>query len=368
MRLLRNILKFIIKEKYSKNLLDVNLEQMDKQKKVTIKDVAKLAGVTPAVVSRISNNDATLNIREETRTKVLRAINELNYKPNAIARSLRKRSMRTIGMLITDIINPFYSQIIKGVQSAANEENYCIILCDTNDEPTAEKKYIELLNSHFVDGIILGSSYIEDDVVDTIERLGIKYVMVNRGSSNSNAPYVKADDEGGMIKAMNHLIELGHKKIAYLSGPLYAETAVNRLAGYRKALHEANITYNPSYVIEGLFDEQSGYKACQELLKNKDLPTAICCCNDLMAIGAMGAIKEAGLSIPDDISLVGCNNIWITSILSTPLTTVNHPLFEMGRQAFKVLMGIISNGNSIGYRVTLPAELVIRESTAVPGR
>jgi DNA-binding LacI/PurR family transcriptional regulator len=341
-------------------------DKMDKQKKVTIKDVAKLAGVTPAVVSRVSNNDTTLNIREETRIKVLRAINELNYKPNAIARSLRKRSMKTIGMLITDIINPFYSQIIKGVQSAANKEDYCIILCDTNDEPEAEKKYIELLNAHFVDGIILGSSYIEDNVVDMIERLGIKYVMVNRGSSNSNAPYVKADDEGGMVKAVNYLIGLGHKKIAYLSGPLYAETAVRRLTGYRKALHEAEIQYNSGYVIEGAFDELSGYKTCKELLKNKDLPTAICCCNDLMAIGAMRAIKEAGLSVPDDISLVGCNGIWITSILATPLTTINYPLFEMGRQAFKVLMGIINKDNSIDYHVTLPSELVVRESTTFP--
>ena len=337
----------------------------EKPKKVTIKDVARLAGVTPAVVSRVSNNDMTLSIREETRLNVLRAIKELHYKPNAVARSLRTHSMNAIGMLITDINNPFYAQIIKGVQTAANEANYFTILCDTNDDPEAEKKYIEILHSHFVDGIILSSSYIEDNVVDMIESLGIKYVMVNRGTTNSSAPYVKTDEIGGMLKAIDHLLELGHKKIAYISGPLYAESAIRRMTGYRKALREADLPYNPSYVIETEFNEQSGYEACKEILNNKDLPTAICCCNDLMAIGAMRAIQEAKLSVPNDISVVGCNNIWVTSFLATPLTTINNPLYEMGKKAFEILLGVINGEDNINYQVILPADLVIRKSTAM---
>jgi LacI family transcriptional regulator len=343
------------------------MSKKDITKKATIRDVAKLAGVTPAVVSRVFNKDENLNIKDETRENVLNAIQELQYKPNAVARSLRTHSMNTIGMLIADIINPFYSQIIKGVQSEAEKAGYCLILCDTNDDPASEKRYIETLHSQFVDGVILSSTYVEDDVVDLIEGLGINYVMVNRGSSNSHAPYVKTNEIEGMALAVNHLIELGHTKIACISGPLYAETAVRRMTGYRKAMKEADIAYNPKYVIEGTFDEKSGYEACKEYLRlGDDRPTAICTSNDLVAIGVMRALKETNLRIPEDISLVGYNNIWVTSLLSPPLTTVETPLFEMGQEAFKVLLGLITGDEEMNYRVTLPNKLIIRESTARP--
>ena len=336
------------------------------KKKPTIRDVAKLAGVTPAVVSRVFNNDENLNIKAETRANVLDAIKRLEYKPNIVARSLRTHSMNTIGMLIADIINPFYSQMIKGVQEEAKKAGYGLILCDTNDDPLSEKRYIETLHAQFVDGVILGSSYIEDDVVELIEGLGMNSVMVNRGSLNSSAPYVKTNEVEGMILAVNHLIRLGHTKIAYICGPLYVETAARRLTGYRKALKNAGIAYNPKHVIEATFDEESGYKACKELLKTNDRPTAICTGNDLMAIGAMRVIKEAGLRIPEDISLVGYNNIWVTSLLSPPLTTVEAPLSEIGREAFKVLLGLITSNKNINYHVTLPNKLIVRESTARP--
>ena len=148
------------------------MPKKDVKKKATIRDVAKLAGVTPAVVSRVFNNDENLNIKDETRENVLNAIRELQYRPNAVARSLRTHSMKTIGMLIADIINPFYSEIIKGVQAEAEKAGYLLILCDTKDDPVFEKKYIETLHSQFVDGVILGSIYIEDDVVDMLEDLG----------------------------------------------------------------------------------------------------------------------------------------------------------------------------------------------------
>jgi DNA-binding LacI/PurR family transcriptional regulator len=333
-------------------------------KKATIREVAKLAGVTPAIVSRVFNQDAALNIREETRNSVVNAIAKLQYKPNAVARSLRTRSINTIGVLISDIINPFYSQLIKGIQFAANESDYCIILCDTNDDPLKEKRYIETLKEQFVRGVILSSLYINDSVVELIEGMGMNYVMVNRGSTNSSAPYVKTNDIEGMMMAANHLIELNHTKIAFISGPLYAETAVRRLTGYRKSLKEAAIHFNPKYVIEAHFDEQSGYEACKRLLSLDDRPTAICVCNDLMAIGAMRAIKEAGLSVPNDISVVGYNNIWVTSVLATPLTTIDTPLFEMGRQSFQLLLGLINEDQEMNYKVTLPTKLIIRESTA----
>ena len=193
----------------------------------------------------------------------------------------------------------------------------------------------------------------------------MNYVMVNRGSSNSNAPYVKTNEVEGMSTAVNHLIELGHTKIACISGPLYADTAVKRMTGYRKALKDAHITYKPQYVIEGMFDQKSGCEACKQFLRlGDDRPTAICAGNDLVAIGAMRALKEAGLRIPDDVSVVGYNNIWVSSLLSPPLTTVETPLFEMGREAFKVLLGLITGDEEMNYRVTLPNRLVMRGSTS----
>ncbi|MGI6161499.1 MAG: LacI family DNA-binding transcriptional regulator [Christensenellales bacterium] len=332
----------------------------------TIKDVAFMAGVTPAIVSRVFNNDAKLNIKEETRAKVLDAIEKLQYRPNPMARSLRTNSNKTIGVLISDINNPFYSEIIKGVQMAAREHDYCIILGDTSDTPHEERRFIENLQSQFVDGIILSSVYIEDDVVELLEERGTHYVMVNRGSTNSTAPHVRTNEDEGMIAAVNHVIELGHTKIACIHGPLYADTAVRRLQGFRKALKDADIEYNPEYVAEGRFDENSGYLAGKKLLTLDDPPSAICSCNDLMAIGVMRAAQELGLCIPEDFSLVGFNNIWITDILAVPLTTVETPLIDMGKEAFRALMALIKGEEITKTTITLPIKLIVRESTSPP--
>ena len=334
----------------------------ENKKRTTIKDVAEFVGVTPAVVSRVFNRDETLNIKEETRQAVLDAIKELNYVPNSVARSLRTHTTNTIGVLISDITNPFYTEVVKGIQSVAFSSGYTVVLCDTTDNSEEERKHIKKLSAQFVDGIILGSSYVEDDVVDLLEDLHIKYVMVNRGSENSKAPYVKSDDIDGMAAAMDYLLSSGHTKIAHLSGPLYAETAIRRLTGYRKALLEAGIPYNSQYVVETMFDEASGYQACKQLLACDERPTAICAANDMIAIGAMNAVKEAGLSVPEDISVIGYNDIWVASKLSPPLTTVRCNMHDMGVKAFELLVDIINNKPEVEHKLILPTQLEIRES------
>jgi len=332
------------------------------QKRVTIRDVAQRAQVTPAIVSRVINSDKTLNIKDETRANVLEAIKALNYVPNSVARSLRTQTSNTIGVLISDIANPFYTEIVKGIQSAAAENGYTIVLCDTTDSSEVEKKHIEKLRSQFVDGIILASSYVEDDVISMLEDFNIKYVLVNRGSGDSSAPYVKSDDTEGIAEAMKYLLEKGHRRIAHLAGPLYAETSIRRLSSYRKALYAADIPYNSQYVVETMFDEQSGYEACNTLLKLEDRPTAICAANDMTAIGAMRAIKEAGLSVPEDISIIGYNDIWVASKVSPALTTVRCNMDEMGKKALKILMELIKGTPMVEHKVVLPTKLIKRES------
>lgn len=332
------------------------------KKRTTIKDVAEFVGVTPAVVSRVFNRDETLIIKDETRQAVLDAIEELHYMPNSVARSLRTQTTDTIGVLVSDITNPFYTEVVKGIQDVALAAGYTVILCDTTDNSEEEKRYIQKLRSQFVDGIILGSSYVEDDVIDLLEELKIKYVMVNRGSENSQAPYVKSADVEGIVESVNYLLQNGHEKIAHLSGPLYAETAIRRLSGYRKALLDAGIPYHSQYVVETTFDEKSGYEACRELLKNEDRPTAICAANDMVAIGAIQAIKEAGLRIPEDISVIGYNDIWVASKIAPPLTTIRCNMYEMGKIAFNMLIDLIKNKPMEQNRITLPTSLVERES------
>ena len=342
-----------------------NKKYKKKKHSPTIKEVAQKAGVTSAVVSRVFNNDETLNIKDETRENVLKAIKELKYKPNTVARSLRTGATNTIGVLISDINNPFYTHIIRGIQTAAEEAGFCIILCDTRDNDETEKKYINMLKEQFVKGVILGSVFLVDGIIKQLEDEGIKYVMVNRITTSSNAPFVRTDDVNGEKKAVNYLIGLGHKKIAHISGPFYADTAMKRIQGYSAALRENNIPYDARYLVEAsLYEEQNGYIACQKLLDlpKEDMPTAITTANDLLAIGAMRAIHDRGMKIPDDISLVGYNNIWVSKLLYPALTTIHSPLFEMGRKAFEVLYAMLNGEDNIEQRNIFDTELVIRES------
>ncbi len=335
------------------------------RKNVTIRDVAKRAGVTPAIVSRVFNQDKTLSIREDTRKAVISAIKELNYTPNSIARSLRTQTSHTVGFMVSDISNPFFTDVIKGIQTEAARRGYSVYLFDTGDDTKREKQYIERLRSMVVDGIILGSSYIEDTIIQDLEELQIKYVMVNRGSTNSNAPYVKNDEYMGTEQIMDYLFSLGHTRIAHLSGPLYADTAIRRLSMYRKKLNEQGIPYRNGYVIETMYTEESGYAACEELLKQEELPTAIFAANDLVAIGAMEALRAHGLHVPEDMSVAGFNDIWISSRIFPALTTARCDMKEMGRLTFTMLYNMIEGEKIENPKIVLPTELIIRDSCRV---
>jgi DNA-binding LacI/PurR family transcriptional regulator len=273
-----------------------------------------------------------------------------------------------IGVLISDIMNPFFAEVVKGIQIAAKKANFMVILTDTNDSIDQEKFHIEKMCSTQVDGIILCSTFIEGDVIEMIESKNIPYVLLSRGADKSMASCVLADDENGMYVMVKYLLGIGHKKIAHLSGPLYADTAIRRLTGFRRAMKEAGVSINPGYVLETKYDETSGYEGCKLLLANEDRPTAICAANDLSAIGAIRAINEAGLSIPSDISITGFDNVWVASKVYPSLTTIKMPLCDMGMEAFNMLIQVINSKGKIqeNKKYMFPTELVVRNSTGIP--
>ncbi len=328
-----------------------------------MKDVAKKAGVTPAIVSRVINDDPSLFIREETRNRVLEAVKSLGYRPNAIARSLRTKTTGTIAMVIPDITNPFFPEIIKGVQRAVSQKAFSLILGNTEDDIAKQREYIELLVEKQIDGVLLASLHTDDESIDLLERYHIPYVLVNRITKDIQSPFVIVDDVYGAKLAVEHLVQLGHKKIAHISGPLYIDTGLQRLEGYRKTLNNFGIEFFSEYVVESKFDEEGGYSAMKRLLSLEDRPTAVFAANDLIALGALTAISEQELKVPDDISIVGFNDIWIAQKVSPPLTTIKFALFDMGYIASEMLIKKIQGEVVAEKRIILEPELVVRHST-----
>jgi DNA-binding LacI/PurR family transcriptional regulator len=335
--------------------------------KVTIKDVAVKAGVDPSTVSRIINNDSKLSVREETRNRILETIRELGYRPNALARGLRLNSSSTIGMLIPDITNPLFPAVIKGVESYASEKDLSLILCNTGDAYDKERKLIQLLLNRRVDGLLLASAHLREDTIAEVEKTGVPFVLVNRGNRKDTGACVVADNAAGSKMAVRHLLDLGHRKIAHIAGFLYTDSGIERLEGYRKELNRANISVDSEYMVEAGYSEESGYIAMQKLLKLPHPPTAVFAVNDLTAMGAIMALQEAGIRVPEEMSIVGFDDTWIAKRIEPALTTVKVPLYQMGHLAMQMLYQMMNGLPVEEPRIILETSLVIRRSTGPVG-
>jgi len=332
----------------------------------TIKDVAKLAEVHPSTVSRVINNDP--RISEKTKDKVLLIIKKLGYTPNAIARGLKTKRTFTLGMLIPDITNPFFAEIARGVEDAANKNNFNVILCNTDDKLKKEKTYLEILREKRVDGLILGTAHIRDKSILELEKIKFPYMLVSRNIEGLDKNCIIVDDvEGGMM-ATEYLIKLGHRRIAHITGPIKTRSALNRLKGYQLAFKKHKIEYNDELVGEGDFRIKGGYQAMKKFLKLPEPPTAIFAANDLLALGAMQAIQKKKYHIPEDFCIIGFNDISLASFVYPPLTTIRQPMQEMGALAVKMLLKIIEDGEFNQKKVTLKPKLIIRESCDHPPR
>jgi len=326
----------------------------------TIKDVAKLAGVHSSTVSRVINDDP--RISEKTKEKVILIINKLGYTPNAIARGLKTKRTHTLGILIPDITNPFFAEIARGVEDAANKNNFNVILCNTDDKLEKERTYLQILREKRVDGLILGTAHIKDKSILELERKKFPYILISRNIEGLNKNCIIIDDVEGGMTATEYLIKLGHRRIAHITGPLKTRSALNRLKGYKLAFKKHEIEYRDELVGEGDFKIKGGYQVMKKFLKLAEPPTAVFAANDLLALGAMQAIQKKNFHIPEDFSVIGFNDIELASFVYPALTTIRQPMLEMGILAVKTLLRIIEEGEFNQRKIVLKSKLIIRES------
>lgn len=328
-------------------------------KRITIRDVAEKAGVSAQTVSRVLNQRP--DVAPQTREKVVQAIADLNYRPSGIARSLRLKSTGTIGLIVPDSSNPFFAELGRAIEKTAFENGCSVILCNSDGDLERESFYIEALVSKQVDGlIIVGANRAsrKNPILDG----SLPVVVVDRDLNGERFDTVLADNLEGGEKGTSYLIALGHERIAFITGPSGLPTSTARLRGYRRALEKHHIPLERELVIPGDFRYQGGYRAMEKLLKLAPPPTAVFAANDMMAVGAIACIRDHHLRVPEDISVIGFDDIPLASFLNPKLTTIAQPRGEMGRMAVTMLMERLQDRNLPARRYVLPVILVERES------
>lgn len=341
----------------------------------TIRDVAREAGVSTATVSRVISG--LVGARPQTRARVLAAAETLGYRPSAVARSLKLRTTRTLGLLVTDIQNPYYPEIVRAVEDAALEQNLAVLLCNGADDPSREEAYLELLVDRRVDGIIIASSGLQERHGAWLARRSVPVVLVNWATPDLPLPAILGDNRAGGRLAAEHLLALGHRHIGHLTAPVRNAAAAERLVGIAEALAAAGLDRASLVVVEGDGQVAGGERAALELLDRMPAITAIVCYNDLTAIGAIRAVRARGWQVPADVSVVGYDDIALSAWVDPPLTTIAQRTSEMGRWAVHRLGELIAQAETTPDDVNvaaalapviLPVELRVRASSAPPGR
>ncbi|MGC9469217.1 MAG: LacI family DNA-binding transcriptional regulator [Anaerolineae bacterium] len=329
----------------------------------TIKDVAKRAGVAPITASRVINDSGYVS--EETRRRVEAAIEELGYVPNRVARSLRSKQTHTLALVLTDITNPFWTTVARGVEDAAIEDGFSVILCNTDESGAKEQSYVRLLLQKQADGFLLVPANSTSRSVVLIQKQQVPLVILDRTVA-SPVDTVRSDSKGGAYQLTRHLLKLGHRRIAVLSGPQGVSTALDRVAGYRQAMTGADLPLDDRMVIYGPFTQQGGYEMTRQLLTLPLRPTALFAANNFIAIGAFRALREAGLRVPDDISLVAFDDLPGTFTMEPFLTVAAQQAYEMGRVATQLLLERLTDASKAASEpreIVLPTDLIVRHST-----
>lgn len=337
---------------------------MQTRPRIRIQDVAAMVGVSTQTVSRVLNNKP--DVSRQTRQRVLDIIAELGYQPNMMARGLVSNRTYTIGMFTEDFTDPFYAQIIVAAEAEARAHGYYLLLCSAERNSDIEYEYFRLLASRHVDGVLLlrpGSEEQPRYLHEMVEK-GIPLVPIAYDLHDSRVPLVDVDNIDGGYKATRCLIDEGHRQIAMITGPIWNKAAVDRKEGYRIALQDANIPFDVNLLAYGDWSYESGYHATWQLLSRVPQLTGIFVHNDRMAIAAMQAIRESGRAIPNDISIVGYDDIQESRFINPPLTTIRQPAGEIGRVATSLLMEMIHDPDALPQRLLLKTELVYRKSCA----
>ncbi|MBO0778239.1 MAG: LacI family DNA-binding transcriptional regulator [Ktedonobacteraceae bacterium] len=338
----------------------------DRSDEVTIFDVAKEAGVSYATVSRVINNKE--HVSAEKRERVLRAMAQLGYVANVQARSLAGGRTQIIGLLVHELNNDYIGEIIKGIDNEMAESHYDIMLYTTHRRKTKESVYVTRLTRNLVDGLLLVLPRNAGAYLETLHKRRFPHVLVDHEGIRQgvSVPSIVAENWKGAYDATCYLLQLGHRRIGFITGAMEMGCAQDRLAGYRAALLKHSIPVIPELIREGNFLQPRGYSSAKELLSLAEPPTAIFASNDISAFGVMEAVRDQGLQIPRDIAIVGFDDIPQATHVHPPLTTVRQPLEEMGRRAAGLLLHYIANPAAEVECIELPTELIIRESCQAP--
>jgi LacI family transcriptional regulator len=333
-----------------------------------MKQIAQLARVSLGTVSHVLNGSA--NVREPLRKRVLDAIEATGYQPSQLARGLRRDKTNILAMIIPDILNPFFPGVVRGAEDIAFANGYRLVLCNTDNDHEKEVAHLKALQAYLPSGLIVIPSDFSELTAqtDSFRKAGCAVVCIDRLPRNWEGDSVTINNADGAFNATSYLVSLGHRNLAVITGPLHLTNSQDRLKGFKRALKKAGLNMSPGYQQETTFDRAGGYAKTRILLRMVPRPTAIMACNDMMALGALRAIREEGLRCPEDISLVGFDGLDLTEITSPQLTSVYQSPYQLGAAAVQLAMDRLAQKTTPVRRIVLKTELKIRESVAPPAK
>jgi len=334
---------------------------------VTIRDVARLAEVHPGTVSRALNEETRALVNEETAARVLRAADQLGYRPNRIARGLKTNRSYTVGVVIPDLTNPLFPPIVRGIEDRLTQAGYTPLIVNTDNDPERERSYIDAMLARQVDGLIAATARLDVEPLAEAAAGGIPLVLVNRSFEDGSVPAVTVDDRQGIALAVAHVAQLGHRRVGHVAGPQNVSTGHRRYVGFLEAMKDAGLPVSEAAVsFSGSFTEPEGARACTAVLADAPRVTAIVAANDRLAMGCYDALAAEGLRCPADVSIVGFNDMPFIDRLQPPLTSVRVPQREIGTAAADLLLAQLGDGSQPAREMLLEPTLIVRGSTAAP--
>jgi LacI family transcriptional regulator len=325
----------------------------------TLKEVAEHAQVSKATVSRVLNNNS--HVAEELRIRVLESIRLLGYQPNRAARRLRASVSDVLGLIISDIENPFFISVVRGVEDTAYVSQMSVVLCNTDENPAKQQMYLRVMQAERVAGLIISPTNVNEDFTE-LRQLGIPVILLDRRTDKFETDAVTIDNVGGAYLAVKHLVDLGYERIGTIGGSPHLTTGRERYEGYRKALNAAGLKIDEKLVKIGDFKTDSGYQLASELINLPRPPQAIFVANNLMTLGALRVLRENNVRVPQDVALVGFDDMPWSSELCPPLTAISQPTYELGQETVNLLLRRLANPDAPIRTVTLQPRLIVRES------
>jgi LacI family transcriptional regulator len=333
----------------------------------TLRDVADAAGVHPATASRALNPETRRLVNAETARRVLRAAASLNYEPNPIARSLKTAKSRTIGLVLPDLTNPLFPPIVRGIEDVLGPAGYSALIVNTDNDDAREQALVASLRSRQVEGLIIATARLDHPLLTSLHEQGLRMVLVNRRAEHLDVPCVTPDDAAGVGLAVGHLAGLGHRRIVHLAGPQTTSTGVIRARAFRAAIREHGLAEDPALIVNcDAWREERGARGLRQVLDSGTEFTAVVAGNDLIALGCYDVFRERGLRCPDDVSVVGFNDMPFLDKLQPPLTTIHVPHHQIGEEAARMLLESLTEPDRTARSVLLPVSLAERASTAPP--